>query len=219
MARGNPSRWVRDATLPGRRCARFVLAACLLASTAGCAGLYVGVAATGGVMALQERGLGGAGEDIAIRTRINRLWFEQDHETHLRLTLQVWDGRVLVAGVLPDEAQRARAIAPVRGVPGVREVIDAVEIGTPRDVARYAADAQIEKEIEMRLLLTRDVDSINYSVQVVNGRVHLIGTAQDAGELTRALAVMREVGGVRAIASHVVLRAEARRLRGAAASP
>ncbi len=203
----------------GHLAARLALAGCLLASTAGCAGLYIGVAATGGVMALQERGLGGAGEDIAIRARINQLWFEQDHETHLRLTLQVWDGRVLVAGVVPEPAQRARATAPIRALPGVREVIDSVEIGAPRDVARFAADKQIEKEIEMRLLFTRDVDSINYSVKVVNGRVHLIGTAQDAGERSRAIAVIREVGGVRGMSSHVLLREDVRRLRGAAASP
>lgn len=198
---------------------RFALAAALLASMAGCTGFYVGAAATAGVMSLQERGLAGASQDIAIRTRINQLWFEQDHETHMRLTLQVWDGRVLVAGVVPEEAQRARALASVRGVDGVREVIDAVETGTPRDVARFVADKQIEKDIEMRLLLARDVDSINYSVQVVNGRVYLIGTAQDAGELARALSVVREVGGVRHIASHVRLREDARRLRGAATSP
>jgi osmotically-inducible protein OsmY len=203
----------------GHLAARLALAGCLLASTAGCAGLYVGIAATGGVMALQERGLGGAGEDIAIRARINQLWFEQDHETHLRLTLQVWDGRVLVAGVVPELAQRARAMAPIRELPGLREVIDSVEIGAPRDVARFAADKQIEKEIEMRLLFTRDVDSINYSVKVVNGRVHLIGTAQDAGERSRAIAVIREVGGVRGISSHVLSREDVRRLRGAAASP
>lgn len=200
-------------------CGRLALAASLLGSMAGCAGFYVGAAATAGVMALQERGLDGASQDIAIRTRINQLWFEQDHETHMRLTLQVWDGRVLVAGVVPDAAQRARALASVRSVDGVREVIDEVETGTPRDAARFVADKQIEKDIEMRLLLTRDVDSINYSVQVVNGRVYLLGTAQDAGELTRALSVMREVGGVRRIASHVRLRGDARRLRDGTASP
>lgn len=198
---------------------RFALAAALLAPMTGCAGFYVGAAATAGVVSLQERGLGGASQDIAIRARINQLWFEQDHETHMRLTLQVWDGRVLVAGVLPDEAQRTQALAAVRGVDGVREVIDAVETGTPRDAARFVADKQIEKDIELRLLLVRDVESINYSVQVVNGRVYLIGTAQDSGELTRALSVVREVAGVRQIASHVRLREDARRLRGAAPSP
>ena len=199
--------------------ARLAFLAGLLGANAGCAGLYVGVAATGGVMALQERGIDGAGEDIAIRAQINQLWLEHDHEMHLRLTLQVWDRRVLVAGVVSEPAQREAAIALARSASGVREVIDAVETGTVRDIARYSVDKQIEKDIELRLFFTRDVDSINYSVQVVNGGVHLLGTAQDAAELARVLAVVRDVGGVRRIGNHVLLREDARRLRGAAASP
>jgi osmotically-inducible protein OsmY len=168
---------------------------------------------------LQERGLDGAGDDIAIRTQINQLWFEHDHEMHMRLTLQVWDRRVLVAGVLPEPAQRETALALARSAGGVREVIDGIETGTVRDLGRYTSDKQIEKDIELRLFFTRDVDSINYSVQVVNGGVFLLGTAQDAAELSRVLAVVRDVGGVRRIANHVLLREEARRLRTAAASP
>jgi len=199
--------------------ARLAFAACALAAVPGCAGLYVGVAATGGVMALQERGLGGAGEDIAIRARINGLWLERDHEMHMRLTLQVWDRRVLVAGVLPEPGQRETALALARSAGGVREVIDEIETGIVRDLVRYASDKQIEKDIELRLLFTRDIDSINYSVQVVNGGVHLIGTAQDAGERVRVLAVVREVGGVRRISNHVLLREDARRLRDAPVTP
>lgn len=199
--------------------ARLALATCLVVANAGCAGLYVGVAATGGVMALQERGIDGAGEDVAIRARINQLWFEHDHEMHLRVTLQVWDRRVLVAGVVAEPAQREAAVALARSAAGVREVIDAVETGIVRDVARYASDKQIEKDIDLRLFFTRDIDSINYSVQVVNGGVYLLGTAQDAAELSRVLAVVREVGGVRRIGNHVLLREDARRLRSAAASP
>lgn len=199
--------------------ARIALAACLLLANAGCVGLYVGIAATGGVMALQERGLDGAGDDIAIRAQINQLWFESDHEMHMRLTLQVWDRRVLVAGVLPEPAQRETALALARSAGGVREVIDGIEIGNLRDLGRYTSDKQIEKDIELRLFFTRDIDAINYSVQVVNGGVFLLGTAQDAAELSRVIAVVREVGGVRRISNHVLLREDARRLRSAAASP
>lgn len=170
-------------------------------------------------MALQERGIDGAGEDIAIRAQINQLWLERDHEMHLRLTLQVWDRRVLVAGVVSEAAQREAAITLARSASGVREVIDAVETGTVRDIARYSTDKQVEKDIELRLFFTREVDSINYSVQVVNGGVYLLGTAQDAAELARVLAVVRDVGGVRRISNHVLLREDARRLRSAAASP
>ena len=116
-------------------------------------------------------------------------------------------------------AQRDTALALVRGIPGVREVIDAVEVGRTRDAARFLSDTQIEKEIDLRLLLARDVESINYSVQSVFGTVHLIGTARSRDERVRVGVLIRQVGGVRRLVDHVRVRGEARSLRHPAASP
>jgi len=189
-----------------------------LAFLAGC-GLVAGAAATGGVVAMQERGVDSAASDLGIRLEINRRWLAHDLAMHTRLGLQVWEGRVVVGGAVPGRAQRDTAIALARGVPGVREVIDAVEVGRTRDAARFLSDTQIEKEIDLRLLLARDVESINYSVQSVFGTVHLIGTARSRDELLRVGTLIREVGGVRRIVDHVRVRGDARSLRAPAASP
>lgn len=190
-----------------------------LALCAGCTGVVAGAAATGGVVAMQERGVDSAAGDIAIRLEVNRRWIAHDLAMHARLGLQVWEGRVVVGGGVPGRAQRDTALALVRGVPGVREVIDAIEVGRVRDAARFLSDTQIEKEIDLRLLLARDVESINYSVQSVFGTVHLLGTARDREELARVGTLVREVGGVRRLVEHVRVRGEARSLRAPAASP
>ena len=174
-------------------------------------GLVVGVAATGAVMAAQERGFEGGARDTAIRAEINHYWLQSDHETYLRLTLQVWEGRVLVGGALPDAAQRAEALQLAWKVEGVREVINEVQIVAPRDVGRYTRDLVTEWDIYQRLTFTREIDSINYSVEVVNGTVYLLGVARDQAELDRAVAVIREVAHVRRIANHVLLRDDKRR--------
>ena len=189
-----------------------------LAFLAGC-GVVAGAAATGGVVAMQERGVDSAASDLGIRLEINRRWLAHDLAMHTRLGLQVWEGRVVVGGGVPSRAQRDTALALVRGIPGVREVIDAVEVGRMRDAARFLSDTQIEKEIDLRLLLARDVESINYSVQSVFGTVHLIGTARSRDERVRVGALIRQVGGVRRLVDHVRVRGEARSLRAPAASP
>ena len=190
-----------------------------LAFAAGCTGLLAGAAATGGVVAMQERGVDSAASDLAIRLEVNRRWLAHDIGMHTRLGLQVWEGRVVVGGGVPSRAQRDAAISLVRGISGVREVIDAVEVGRTRDAARFLSDTQIEKEIDLRLLLARDIESINYSVQSVFGTVHLIGTARDRDELVRVGTLIREVGGIRRIVDHVRVRADARGLRAPAPSP
>ena len=192
-----------------------VVAAALIALTPACTGMVVGAAATGAVMALQERGFKGAAEDTAIRLAINHHWLQRDHEMYMRLSLQVWEGRVLVAGVLPDADQRAEAIQLAWKAEGVREVINEIEIATGRELGDTAQDVLVEKEISARLLVTRDIDSINYSVEVVDRIVFLIGTARDRDELDRVIAVIREVPKVRRIANYVLTRDDPRRFRGA----
>lgn len=196
-----------------------LLAVAVLAMTPGCVGLYVGVAATGGVLALQERGIKGAAQDTAIRAEINHYWLQRDHEMHMALRLQVWEGRVLVAGAVPDDAQRDEALALARRADGVREVIDEIEVTPSREFIGFVRDYYLETIVATRLLLTRDIESINYSVEAVNGTIYLLGTARDRGELERVIAVLRDVPGVRRIVNHVLTRDDPRRWRGTAASP
>ena len=195
------------------------LALAVLAMTPGCVGLYVGIAATGGVLALQERGIKGAAQDTAIRAEINHHWLQRDHEMLMALRLQVWEGRVLVAGTVLDEAQRAEAIDLTRRAQGVREVIDEIEIVAYRGAGAFVRDEWLDTKIDLRLLLTREIDSINYSIEAVNGAIYLLGTARDRSEMDRVVAVLRDVPGVRRIVNHVLTRDDPRRWRVTASSP
>lgn len=193
-----------------------VLAVAIVATTSGCTGMVVGAAATGAVMALQERGLKGAIDDTVIRAAINHYWLERDHEMYMRLSLQVWEGRVLVAGIVPDADQRADAVQLAWKAEGVREVINEIEVAPARELVDSAQDLLIEKDIAARLFVTRGIDSINYSIEVVDRVVFLIGTAYDRDERDRVIAVIREVPRVRRIVDHVLTRDDPRRFRPAA---
>src|SRR5262245_64780215 len=98
--------------------------------------MVVGAAATTTTLALQERGLKGAASDTAIRAEINHEWLQRDHEMYMRLTLQVWEGRVLVGGALEDPAMRAEAIQMAWKPSGVGEVMNEGQMVTPLEVRR-----------------------------------------------------------------------------------
>src|SRR5262245_21654009 len=165
--------------------------------------MVVGAAATTTTLALQERGLKGAAADTAIRAEINHEWLQRDHVMYMRLTLQVWEGRVLAGGALESADQRAEAIQMPSRPSGARDVIDQGQIGPPLEVQRWTRDRSAEVEIMSRLTFTRDIASINYSLEVTNGVVYLLGTAHDQAELERVIAVIRDVPNVRRIANHV----------------
>ena len=180
----------------------------------GCVEAAVGAGATVGTTAMQERGVKGAANDTAIRAEINHYWLNQDHRLFIDMNLQVYEGRVLVSGVVKDAQVRADAIQLAWKAKGVREVINEVEVlpeGT--GFVDYARDTAITTEIKGRLLFAKEINSVNYSIEVVNGSVYLLGVAQSPAELDRVLNVARNIGNVKRVVTHVLMKDDPRRFR------
>jgi len=184
---------------------------------AGCsaAGVAVGAGATAGVAAAEERGLDGALKDARISTTINEAWLRHDAKMFDALNLQIYEGRVLVSGALADEAKRDEAIRIAWQAPGVVDVINEIRTEGEPGFESATQDAWISTQLNSRLLFTKGVDSINYSVEVEDGTVYLLGIAQDDVELDKALAVARNTPYVRKVVSHVITKDDPRRRGGA----
>ena len=176
-----------------------------------------GTAAVGTATALQDRGVKGAANDLAIRAEINDLWLKDRHgQAFMRdLNLQVQEGRVLVSGEVATADMRADAIQLAWKASGVREVLNEVEVGDTGGLRTYWNDSKIVRELEGRLLLERGVNSLNYSIESYNGTVFLLGVAQDQTELNRVLQLARNIGAVKKVVNHVLLKDDPRRFRAA----
>jgi osmotically-inducible protein OsmY len=55
------------------------------------------------------------------------------------------------------------------------------------------------------------VKNINYTVDVENGVVYLMGIAQDQDELDRVIATARDISDVKKVVNHVLLKSDPRR--------
>jgi osmotically-inducible protein OsmY len=110
---------------------------------------------------------------------------------------------------------RADAIQLAWKASGVREVLNEVEVGDTGGLRTYWNDSTIVRELEGRLLLERGVNSLNYSVESYNGVVFLLGVAQDQTELNRVLQLARNIGAVKKVVNHVLLKDDPRRFRAA----
>ncbi|KAA5605102.1 BON domain-containing protein [Roseospira marina] len=179
-----------------------------LLGAAGCTpiGAVVGAGAMAGTAASEERGLGGAVDDAGIQAEINQLWLSHDLGLFRRVDMTVREGRVLLTGAVPDPETRVEAVRLAWEAEGVREVINEIEVDDTSTLVDQAADAAIATKLETRLMFDRDVRAINYSVDVVNGTVYLMGVAQDQGELNRAVAYARDMRGVRRVISYVRMK-------------
>jgi osmotically-inducible protein OsmY len=169
-----------------------------------CAPAAVGAGATAGTTAMQERGLSGALTDTQIRTQINHLWFQESERMYRYVNLQVQNRRVLLTGVVPEQAMRTTAAELAWRVDDVREVINEIKVVDERnDVAAYAQDSWIAAQLKTKLLFDSEIASINYSIEVVRGVIYLIGIARSEAELSRALDHARNLANVAEVVSYV----------------
>ncbi len=185
----------------------------LSAGVAGCSpvGLALGAGASLGVAASQEGGVRTAVSDSAISLKIADLWFKRDFDMYRRLSMTVKEGRVLVTGSLPDPDMRVEAIRLAWQADGVKQVLNEVTVEQPgKSVVSKATDSVsdtwIASNIKTKLLLDKNVESINYNIDTAQGNVYLMGIARDQKELDRVIDTARNTDQVKNVVSYVRLR-------------
>lgn len=179
-------------------------------ATSACStlGMATGAAAVTGISAAQEGGLSRAYTDTKIKVLINEAWFNFDVEAFRKLSTTINHGRVLVTGVVQDPAQRVEAIRLVWQVPGVTQVMNEIRVAESSGVTGFVKDAWITSRLRGSLTLDREVQSINYSIDTVQGIVYLMGVAQNQAELNQVIETARTISGVKQVVSYVKLAGE-----------
>jgi osmotically-inducible protein OsmY len=171
----------------------------------------VGGAAAVGVGSAEERGLEGAVDDTKIRAEINELWLKQDFEMYRNVTLTINEGRVMLTGSVKRPEARVEAVRLAWQAAGVRQVLDEIQVEDQSGFSDYARDVWIANSLRTRLMFDEHVRNINYTVDVVNGVVYLMGIARSAEELDRVIAHARDISDVKRVVSHVVLKNDPKR--------
>lgn len=182
-----------------------VLFACTALVLSGCtaAGLATGAGATVGVAAAQEGGLNRAMSDARIQIEINNLWFQYNVEAFRKLDMTVNQGRVLLTGVVQDPEMRVEAVRLAWQPEGVKQVINEIQVAESGGIMGFARDKWITTRLRTSLTLNKDVQSINYTIDTVQGVVYLMGTAQNQAELNRVIETARTVPDVKRVVSYV----------------
>jgi osmotically-inducible protein OsmY len=170
----------------------------------GCAPLIVGGAATTAVVAAsQPRGLGGAISDTEIQAQINHFWFQHSVDLHSRLSTNVNQGTVLLTGRAKDPEMRLDAVRLAWQANGVKEIINEIVVDDGSTLTDSARDTWIGTQLRSKLMFDRDISSINYSIETVNGVVYLMGNARDPAELERVTGHARSLPYVKRVVSYV----------------
>jgi osmotically-inducible protein OsmY len=128
----------------------------------------------------------------------------------------VYEGRVLLTGVV-DSANKAKLAQDLAWqVEGVLEVIDEIQVCDNckmkiTDSTKILADSLITTEIETKLFLAKRVRSFNFTVNTVQKTVYIIGIAYSFEEQQMVLKIASKVKGVEKVVNHIILADDLRR--------
>lgn len=168
-------------------------------------GLAAGAAATTGIAAAQEGGINRAVSDSWIKAQINHAWLQYDVDTFAKLGTTVKQGRVLITGVVQNPEARVEAVRLVWQVEGVKQVINEIRVANSEGVKGFVTDNWISSRLRTAILFDKQVQSINYTIDTVQGVVYLMGFAQNQTELNRVIETARTISGVKQVVSYVKL--------------
>jgi len=145
----------------------------------GTAGSLVGSAST------STRGFSGTIEDTYLMSKIVSKITLMKLSNFSNITVSVNNGNVLLAGNIENQEKRLELIKKVWWIDGVKEVYNELEIGPQISFSEKTEDFIFEVKINNRLLLEPGIFSNNYSVNVVNGNVYVMGISSNIEEKTK----------------------------------
>ena len=154
----------------------FVVNSCAIVGTVGS---LVGSAST------STRGFSGTIEDTYLMSKIVSKITLMKLSNFSNITVSVINGKVLLAGNIENQEKRLELIKKVWWIDGVKEVYNELEIGPQISFSEKTEDFIFEVKINNRLLLEPGIFSNNYSVDVVNGNVYIMGISSDIEEKTK----------------------------------
>src|SRR5690606_1814354 len=120
---------------------------------------------------------GVAVSDTAIKAKINDAWLRYNIETFSKLSTTVNQGRVLLTGVVQNPEARVEAVRLVWQVEGVKQVINEIRVADSEGLPGFVKDNWITTRLRTAITFEKNVQSLNYSIDTVQGVVYLMGVA------------------------------------------
>lgn len=146
-----------------------------------------------------NRTVGMVVEDTNIETKITGNLYKADSRFRDRpIKVASYNGIVLLAGNVADDAMSEKALSIARKMRGVRNVHSELQIGPARNWQNTGNDAWVQSKIKTIMYSTRDFPASRIKVVTESGVVYLMGlvTEQEANE---AVQIIKDISGIRRI--------------------
>jgi osmotically-inducible protein OsmY len=159
----------------------------------------------------QERSLSSAVDDFNAQTQLNAMLLAESPSLLANINITIVEGRVHLAGTVPNSDDRLIATRLAWETPHVKEVVNDIEVTDESGVGDIAQDRWISAQVRGRILADGAIHDVNYTIDTQNRVVYILGIAQDQVELDRVLAHARAVPEAKRVVNYALLKDDPRR--------
>ena len=160
--------------------------------------------------ASKEKGLGTTISDNIIKTKISNLIFKYDKELIAETKIFVNNGSVLFTGKVIRPSDKIQFTKLAWSIRGVREVNNEIQVTDTSSIKNIARDIASLGEIRARIMSDKSINSINYSIDVVNDKAYISGVASNETEMNLVKNHASSARFVKEVYSYILLNKDTR---------
>ena len=133
--------------------------------------------------ASKQKGLGTSINDNLIKTKISNLIYKYNKDLIADTKIFVNSGSVLFTGKLINPNDKIEFTKLAWNIRGVREVNNEIQVTDTSSIKNIARDIASLGEIRARIMSDKSINSINFSIDVVNDIAYISGVATNELEM------------------------------------
>ena len=183
---------------------RIFLLLLIVLSLKSCAAPVIGgVGAIALSSSAQEKGLGTSINDKVIYVKLRNVIHDWNPSVSQKISISVDNGSILITGQLEDINTKIDLTKTIWDVSGVKEVNNQVQISKTSNLKNIAKDLASLGEIRARLMASKELNSLNFSVDVVNNIAYISGIASSTEEIAIVSQIAQEAKFIKEVQNFI----------------
>ena len=169
-----------------------------------------GVGAIAFSSSAQEKGLGTSINDKVIYVKLRNAIHDWNPSVSENVSLSVDNGSVLVTGKLKNIDTKVKMTKIIWEINGVNEVNNKAQISQTNNLKNIAKDLASLGEIKAKLMASTKINSLNFSIDVVNNIAYISGIASSEEEISIVTQIAQEAKFIEEVQNFVKLNKDRR---------
>ena len=160
--------------------------------------------------ASKEKGLGTSINDKLIETKISNLIYKFNKNLIADTKIFVNNGSVLFTGKLNNPNDKIEFTKLAWNIRGVKEVNNEIQVTDVSSIKNIARDIASMGEIRARIMSDKSINSINFSIDVVNDKAYISGVATNELEMNLVKNHATSARFVKEVYNYIILNKDTR---------